>query len=89
MIPGNDPILLTPGPLSTSPQTREAMLRDWGSWDGDFRAMTAQLRASLLEIAGDKSGAIAHYKLAAERTSSLPERNYLVTQVARLSNGAI
>ncbi|MFM0644835.1 2-aminoethylphosphonate--pyruvate transaminase [Paraburkholderia bryophila] len=51
-----EPYLLTPGPLTTALSTKEAMLRDWGSWDGDFRAMTAQLRASLLEIAGDTAG---------------------------------
>ena len=28
-----DPILLTPGPLTTSLATKTAMLRDWGSWD--------------------------------------------------------
>jgi predicted RNA polymerase sigma factor len=43
------------------------------------------VRAYLLEMGGDCSGAIAHYRLAAERTTSLPERNYLLTQVARLS----
>ncbi|HEY2023621.1 2-aminoethylphosphonate--pyruvate transaminase [Paraburkholderia sp.] len=53
---GGEPYLLTPGPLTTARSTKEAMLRDWGSWDGDFRAMTAQLRASLLEIAGDTGG---------------------------------
>jgi 2-aminoethylphosphonate-pyruvate transaminase len=53
---GGEPYLLTPGPLTTALSTKEAMLRDWGSWDGDFRAMTAQLRASLLEIAGDTAG---------------------------------
>lgn len=51
-----EPYLLTPGPLTTALSTKEAMLRDWGSWDGDFRAMTAQLRAGLLEIAGDTAG---------------------------------
>jgi 2-aminoethylphosphonate-pyruvate transaminase len=51
-----DPYLLTPGPLTTAASTKEAMLRDWGSWDGDFRAMTAQLRRGLLEIAGDTQG---------------------------------
>ncbi|SMG21037.1 2-aminoethylphosphonate--pyruvate transaminase [Paraburkholderia susongensis] len=53
---GGEPYLLTPGPLTTALSTKEAMLRDWGSWDGDFRAMTAQLRASLLDIAGDTAG---------------------------------
>ena len=28
-----DPILLTPGPLTTTLETKTAMLRDWGSWD--------------------------------------------------------
>jgi RNA polymerase sigma factor (sigma-70 family) len=43
------------------------------------------VRAYLLEISGDCSGAIEHFRLAAERTTSLPERNYLLTQVGRLS----
>lgn len=48
-----EPFLLTPGPLTTSAAVKEAMLRDWGSWDGDFRAMTASMRTSLLELLGD------------------------------------
>jgi 2-aminoethylphosphonate-pyruvate transaminase len=51
-----EPYLLTPGPLTTSAATKEAMLRDWGSWDGDFRVMTATLRRRLLAIAGDTEG---------------------------------
>jgi RNA polymerase sigma factor (sigma-70 family) len=43
------------------------------------------VRAHLLEMSGDSSAAIGHYRLAAERTTSLPERNYLLTQVGRLS----
>jgi predicted RNA polymerase sigma factor len=42
------------------------------------------VRAHLLELAGDHQAAIAHYCIAAGRTTSLPERNYLVTQAARL-----
>ncbi len=45
-----DPILLTPGPLTTSLQTRSAMLRDWGSWDARFNAVTARVRERLLSI---------------------------------------
>ncbi|WP_172295066.1 2-aminoethylphosphonate--pyruvate transaminase [Pseudoruegeria sp. HB172150] len=48
-----EPYLLTPGPLTTSYAVKEAMLRDWGSWDGDFRAMTAELRARLVGLLGD------------------------------------
>ena len=42
------------------------------------------VRAHLLELAGDHQAAIAHYQIAAGRTTSLPERNYLITQAARL-----
>jgi len=45
-----DPILLTPGPLTTTLRTKLAMLKDWGSWDADFNAVTAQLRSRLLDI---------------------------------------
>ena len=47
-----EPYLLTPGPLTTAYSVKEQMLRDWGSWDGDFRAMTASLRAELLAMLG-------------------------------------
>jgi predicted RNA polymerase sigma factor len=43
------------------------------------------VRAHLLEMAADHETAIKHYRLAAARTTSIPERNYLVTQAARLS----
>jgi hypothetical protein len=42
------------------------------------------VRAHLLEMAGNTLDAITHYSTAAGRTTSLPERNYLLTQVARL-----
>src|SRR5690349_19722822 len=43
------------------------------------------VRAHLLERSGDSAGAIAHYRRAAERTTSISERNYLLTHAARLS----
>ncbi|WP_050523454.1 2-aminoethylphosphonate--pyruvate transaminase [Pseudorhodobacter wandonensis] len=48
-----EPFLLTPGPLTTALSVKEAMLRDWGSWDGDFRAMTKSVCDQLLALAGD------------------------------------
>ena len=45
-----DPILLTPGPLTTTRRTKEAMLRDWGSWDSDFNRITGRVRESLVAI---------------------------------------
>ena len=50
-----EPYLLTPGPLTTSAAVKEAMLKDWGSWDDDFRAMTRALRAQLLSLIGDSA----------------------------------
>jgi RNA polymerase sigma factor (sigma-70 family) len=47
----------------------------------------AAVRAHLLEIAGDHKAAIEHYRAAADRTTSIPERDYLLTQAARLSAG--
>ncbi|EKT4484518.1 2-aminoethylphosphonate--pyruvate transaminase, partial [Pseudomonas putida] len=46
----NAPILLTPGPLTTSIRTRQAMLVDWGSWDRDFNQLTASVCEQLLAI---------------------------------------
>jgi RNA polymerase sigma factor (sigma-70 family) len=44
------------------------------------------VRAHLLERAGDREAAIACFRRAAERTSSIPERNYLLTRAARLND---
>ena len=53
-----EPYLLTPGPLTTAIEVKQAMLRDWGSWDADFRELTADLRARLLRLLG--AGAAAY-----------------------------
>ncbi|WP_375691707.1 2-aminoethylphosphonate--pyruvate transaminase [Pseudooceanicola sp. LIPI14-2-Ac024] len=54
-----EPYLLTPGPLTTALSTKQAMLKDRGSWDGDFRAMTKSVCDQLLALVGDTSGAFA------------------------------
>ena len=46
------PVLLTPGPLTTAEDTRRAMLRDWGSRDRAFVALTARVRERLTALAG-------------------------------------
>ena len=43
------------------------------------------VRAHLYEMAGDDERALAHYRAAAERTASAPERDYLVQKAARLA----
>jgi len=42
-------------------------------------------RAHLLEQAGDASAAVADYRAAARRATSLPERQYLAAQAHRLA----
>jgi RNA polymerase sigma factor (sigma-70 family) len=42
------------------------------------------VRAHLLEMVGDHESAIKHYRIAASRTTSIPEQNYLMTQAACL-----
>jgi RNA polymerase sigma factor (sigma-70 family) len=48
----------------------------------------AAVRAHLLERSGDRPGAMAHYRRAAERTTSLAERDYLLMRAARLDETA-
>jgi RNA polymerase sigma factor (sigma-70 family) len=59
--------------------------------DGDARFSEHHrleaVRAHLLEMLGDRENAIRHYRTAAGRTTSIPERNYLMTQAARLEEG--
>ena len=43
------------------------------------------VRAHLLELAGECDAAVQQYRAAAAKTANLPERNYLLTQAARLS----
>ena len=57
--------------------------------DGDSRIAghyrLDAVRGHLYEKSGNRERAIAHYHAAAERTASIPERNYLLTKAARLS----
>ena len=46
------------------------------------------VRAHLFEMAGDAPAAVAHYRAAAARTTSIPEQQYLTIQAARLRSRA-
>jgi RNA polymerase sigma factor (sigma-70 family) len=46
------------------------------------------VRAHLLEMAGETTAALMHYRAAASRTTSLPEQRYLATRAARLKTEA-
>ncbi|HZO19916.1 MAG TPA: sigma-70 family RNA polymerase sigma factor [Gemmatimonadaceae bacterium] len=56
--------------------------------DGDARIREHYrldaVRAHLYEMAGDHDRALAHYRAAATRTTSIPERNYLTAKAGRL-----
>ena len=45
------------------------------------------VRAHLLEMAGNRQAAIKRYRVAAGRTTSTPERNYLMARAAKLDEG--
>ena len=53
----NPYLLLTPGPLSTSRTVREAMMRDWCTWDDDYNLdIVEKIRARLVELATKEPG---------------------------------
>jgi 2-aminoethylphosphonate-pyruvate transaminase len=54
-----EPLLLTPGPLTTSRTTKEAMLRDWGSRDREFIAMNRRVQDGLEALAGGAGSHVA------------------------------
>jgi RNA polymerase sigma factor (sigma-70 family) len=64
----------------------EEALRQLGDLDaklaGNHRLMA--VRAHLLELAGDRAGALEQYRVAATHATSLLERRYLTTKAARL-----
>lgn len=87
-----EPYLLTPGPLTTSLATKQAMLRDWGSWDTDFNRVTADIRQGLLQMAGVHDDSYACVPLQGSGTFAVEAA--LATAIARdgkalvLMNGA-
>jgi len=52
-VPENPYLLLTPGPLSTTSTVREAMLRDWCTWDTDYNTIVQSIRRRLVTLADD------------------------------------
>lgn len=45
-------LLLTPGPLSTTAAVKETMLKDWCTWDDDYKQLVQMIRGKLLVLAG-------------------------------------
>ena len=48
--PTGDPWLLTPGPLTTSPEVKQAALHDYGSRDSYFIAVNRRIRDRLAAV---------------------------------------
>lgn len=47
----NKYLLLTPGPLSTSPAVRRVMQRDWCTWDKEYNNLVQDIRQRLVALA--------------------------------------
>ncbi|RTE66886.1 2-aminoethylphosphonate--pyruvate transaminase [Amphritea opalescens] len=56
-IPDNPYLLLTPGPLSTSPTVRQAMMKDWCTWDQEYNQLVNAIRDRLVALALPESDA--------------------------------
>jgi 2-aminoethylphosphonate-pyruvate transaminase len=54
-----EPVLLTPGPLTTSTETKLAMVRDWGSRDSRFIEVNRRVREMLLAIVNAEESHVA------------------------------
>ncbi|WP_117232418.1 2-aminoethylphosphonate--pyruvate transaminase [Vibrio maerlii] len=53
----NEYLLLTPGPLSTSETVRQAMLKDWCTWDDDYNKEVVEvIRTKLVQLATKHKG---------------------------------
>lgn len=56
-MPNDNPyLLLTPGPLSTTPTVKAVMMRDWCTWDDDYNNLVQALRTDLVTLATDTPG---------------------------------
>jgi 2-aminoethylphosphonate-pyruvate transaminase len=53
-LPDNPYLLLTPGPLSTTKTVKGAMLRDWCTWDDDYKSLVQEVRTKLIRLVTDK-----------------------------------
>ncbi|MBT5875736.1 MAG: 2-aminoethylphosphonate--pyruvate transaminase [Candidatus Latescibacteria bacterium] len=52
----NPYLLLTPGPLSTTPTVKSVMMRDWCTWDEDYNGLVQDVRRRLTSLATSEAG---------------------------------
>ena len=86
-----DPLLLTPGPLTTSANIKQAMMHDWGSRDAEFLRINRMVLDKLVELAGGQGTHVAvpvqgsgTFAVEAMITSFVPKAGKLLV----LINGA-
>ncbi len=86
-----DPLLLTPGPLTTSKSVKTAILHDWGSRDAEFIRINKEMRDHIAEAAG---GAGTHVTVPMQGSGTFAVEAMIGTFVPRdgklliLINGA-
>ena len=86
-----DPLLLTPGPLTTSRTVKQAMVHDWGSRDAAFLRINREVLERIVEIAG---GVGTHVNVPMQGSGTFAVEAMLTTFVPRgskvllLVNGA-
>lgn len=86
-----DPLLLTPGPLTTSRTVKQAMVHDWGSRDATFLKVNREVLERIVEIAG---GGGTHVTVPMQGSGTFAVEAMLTTFVPRdgkvllLVNGA-
>src|SRR5258708_999819 len=86
-----DPLLLTPGPLTTSATVKQAMVHDWGSRDAEFLRINRMVLDKIVELAGGQGASVTDpvqvsgpYAVGAMITSFVPKTGKLLV----LINGA-
>ena len=89
-----DPLLLTPGPLTTSASVKQAMVHDWGSRDAGFLGINKMVLEKIVELASGQgthvtvpvqgSGALKIAQIAGRATASLETPEDTPPDLARL-----
>jgi len=87
----NPYLLLTPGPLTTTRTVKEAMLKDWCTWDTDYNQIVQGIRKNLVSLAttsGEYTSVLMQgsgtFSVEAVVTTSIPDDGKLLV----LANGA-
>lgn len=90
-MPQNPYLLLTPGPLTTTPAVKWVMMQDWCTWDDEYKQIVQDIRSELVSLATCQSGYTAvlmqgsgTFGVESVLTSVVPQTGKLLV----LTNGA-